>query len=140
MFKCSAVFERLTLLAKASKALVRLASSDYAFGKRATDDETCEAGNQCTICQVRAYSSACTLSKLITSLYCRLLVCSHYPAMAQEAMRHAVKLDCKHLFCQDCISEWFERSNQCPICRAVVKPPGLSQFGDGGTALLPQVF
>lgn len=60
--------------------------------------------------------------------------------LAQETMKDPTQLTCKHMFCNDCIGEWFERSSQCPICRAVVKPPGMSQFGDGSTSLLPQVF
>jgi len=50
--------------------------------------------------------------------------------------------DAEHVVrsCSECISEWFERSVNCPICRAVAKPPGMNTYGDGSTALLPTVF
>uniref|UniRef100_A0A803QBJ8 RING-type domain-containing protein n=1 Tax=Cannabis sativa TaxID=3483 RepID=A0A803QBJ8_CANSA len=47
---------------------------------------------------------------------------------------------CKHIFYEDCVSEWFERERTCPLCRALVKPADLRSFGDGSTSLFLQLF
>lgn len=61
-------------------------------------------------------------------------------AICQEKMQSPVLLRCKHIFCEDCVSEWFERERTCPLCRAVVKPADLRSFGDGSTSLFFQLF
>ncbi|KAG6745445.1 hypothetical protein POTOM_052117 [Populus tomentosa] len=61
-------------------------------------------------------------------------------AICQEKMHAPILLRCKHIFCEDCVSEWFERERTCPLCRALVKPADLRSFGDGSTSLLFQMF
>ncbi|XP_047307277.1 E3 ubiquitin-protein ligase RNFT1-like [Impatiens glandulifera] len=61
-------------------------------------------------------------------------------AICQEKMQAPILLCCKHIFCEDCVSEWFERERTCPLCRALVRPPELRSFGDGSTSLLFQLF
>lgn len=61
-------------------------------------------------------------------------------AICQEKMHAPISLSCKHIFCEDCVSEWFERERTCPLCRAVVKPAELRSFGDGSTSLFYQIF
>lgn len=61
-------------------------------------------------------------------------------AICQEKMHAPILLRCKHIFCDDCVSEWFERERTCPLCRAIVKPAELRSFGDGSTSLLFQLF
>ncbi|MFS7961022.1 putative transcription factor C2H2 family [Helianthus anomalus] len=61
-------------------------------------------------------------------------------AICQEKMQAPVLLRCKHIFCEDCVSEWFERERTCPLCRSVVKPAELRSFGDGSTSLFFQLF
>ncbi|XP_043697992.1 RING finger and transmembrane domain-containing protein 2-like isoform X1 [Telopea speciosissima] len=61
-------------------------------------------------------------------------------AICQEKMHTPILLRCKHLFCEDCVSEWFERERTCPLCRALVKPADLRSFGDGSTSLFFQLF
>ncbi|KAI3817874.1 hypothetical protein L1987_11674 [Smallanthus sonchifolius] len=61
-------------------------------------------------------------------------------AICQEKMQAPVLLRCKHIFCEDCVSEWFERERTCPLCRSVVKPADLRSFGDGSTSLFFQLF
>ncbi|XP_057838672.1 uncharacterized protein LOC131048650 isoform X3 [Cryptomeria japonica] len=61
-------------------------------------------------------------------------------AICQEKMHAPILLRCKHMFCDDCVSEWFERERTCPLCRAIVKPAELRSFGDGSTSLLFQLF
>ncbi|GAV67765.1 zf-RING_2 domain-containing protein [Cephalotus follicularis] len=61
-------------------------------------------------------------------------------AICQEKMHAPILLRCKHIFCEDCVSEWFERERTCPLCRAVVKSADLRSFGDGSTTLFFQLF
>ncbi|RAL52003.1 unnamed protein product [Cuscuta campestris] len=61
-------------------------------------------------------------------------------AICQEKMHAPILLRCKHIFCEDCVSEWFERERTCPLCRALVKPADLKSFGDGSTSLVFQLF
>lgn len=61
-------------------------------------------------------------------------------AICQEKMHVPIFLRCKHIFCEDCVSEWFERERTCPLCRALVKPADLRSFGDGSTSLFFQLF
>ncbi|PON38433.1 Cdk-activating kinase assembly factor [Parasponia andersonii] len=61
-------------------------------------------------------------------------------AICQEKMHAPILLRCKHIFCEDCVSEWFERERTCPLCRALVKPADLRSFGDGSTSLFLQLF
>ncbi|KAI7727867.1 hypothetical protein M8C21_005852 [Ambrosia artemisiifolia] len=43
-------------------------------------------------------------------------------AICQEKMQAPILLCCNHIFCEDCVSEWFERERTCPLCRALVRP------------------
>ncbi|XP_059668178.1 uncharacterized protein LOC132313431 [Cornus florida] len=61
-------------------------------------------------------------------------------AICQEKMHAPILLRCKHIFCEDCVSEWFERERTCPLCRALVKPAELKSFADGSTSLFFQFF
>ncbi|KAG8650031.1 E3 ubiquitin-protein ligase RNFT1 isoform X3 [Manihot esculenta] len=61
-------------------------------------------------------------------------------AICQEKMHAPILLRCKHIFCEDCVSEWFERERTCPLCRALVKPADLRSYGDGSTTLFFQIF
>ncbi|KAL8149369.1 uncharacterized protein LOC141708706 [Apium graveolens] len=61
-------------------------------------------------------------------------------AICQEKMHVPVLLRCKHVFCEDCVSEWFERERTCPLCRALVRPADLKSYGDGSTSLFVQLY
>ncbi|XP_023743956.1 uncharacterized protein LOC111892117 [Lactuca sativa] len=61
-------------------------------------------------------------------------------AICQEKMQAPILLRCKHIFCEDCVSEWFERERTCPLCRALVRPADIRSFGDGSTSLFFQFF
>ncbi|KAL8152980.1 hypothetical protein V2J09_010740 [Rumex salicifolius] len=58
-------------------------------------------------------------------------------AICQEKMHAPILLHCKHIFCEDCVSEWFERERTCPLCRTIVKPADLKSFSDGSTRPSP---
>lgn len=61
-------------------------------------------------------------------------------AICQEKMHSAIVLRCKHIFCEECVSEWFDRERTCPLCRAVVKPADIKSYSDGSTSLFFQFF
>ena len=61
--------------------------------------------------------------------------------ICQEEHTAPVKLECGHIFCEECITSWCERNTAatCPLCRAPISTL-LGQHSDGTTTLLPQVF
>ncbi|CAK8533469.1 unnamed protein product [Lathyrus sativus] len=70
----------------------------------------------------------------------QVVVAGDLCAICQEKMHAPILLCYKHIFCKDCVSEWFERERTCPLCRALVKPADLRSFGDGSTSLFFQLF
>ncbi|XP_050209612.1 uncharacterized protein LOC126660261 isoform X2 [Mercurialis annua] len=61
-------------------------------------------------------------------------------AICQEKMYYPVLLHCRHIFCEECVSEWFEREGTCPLCWALLKPRNVRSFGDGSTSIVFQLF
>ncbi|TYZ69087.1 hypothetical protein PybrP1_010193, partial [[Pythium] brassicae (nom. inval.)] len=70
-------------------------------------------------------------------------------SICYEEMSQPVKLPCSHMFCEECVTEWFDRERSCPLCRAsmATSPRGAGsegdakpQFLDGSTSLFPQLF
>lgn len=69
-------------------------------------------------------------------------------AICQEECVDATKLRCSHIFCEDCIGEWFDRqpsngssgAKTCPVCRAVVQQGVQKSYGNGQTAFFPVLF
>ncbi|KAH8936022.1 hypothetical protein BDL97_17G061900 [Sphagnum fallax] len=76
----------------------------------------------------------------LTSTLEKVLAAGDMCAICQEKMHAPISLCCKHIFCEDCVSEWFERERTCPLCRAVVKLAGVRSYGDGSTNLFIQLF
>ncbi len=58
----------------------------------------------------------------------------------QEKMTNPLSLACTHIFCEKCISEWFERNRTCPLCRAVVKTAGNLTHSDGSSGMSLVLF
>ncbi|EOY34728.1 hypothetical protein QUC31_018284 [Theobroma cacao] len=77
-------------------------------------------GSRATSEQVKAAGDLCTI--------------------CQEKMHAPILLRCKHIFCEDCVSEWFERERTCPLCRTLIKPDGIRSYADGSTNLVFQLF
>ncbi|XP_056634828.1 RING finger and transmembrane domain-containing protein 2 [Diorhabda sublineata] len=49
-----------------------------------------------------------------------------------------VLLQCRHIFCESCVTTWFDREQTCPLCRAkIVDDPS---WRDGSTAYFMQLF
>ncbi len=70
-------------------------------------------------------------------------MCLHAPLTfinLQEKMTNPLSLACTHIFCEKCISEWFERNRTCPLCRAVVKTAGNLTHSDGSSGMSLVLF
>ena len=61
-------------------------------------------------------------------------------SICQERFRDPTRLRCGHVFCEECVGEWFERERTCPLCRAVIKTAAVASHGDGGTVMFAHVF
>ncbi|KAF5301160.1 hypothetical protein FQA39_LY10838 [Lamprigera yunnana] len=49
-----------------------------------------------------------------------------------------ILLQCRHIFCESCVSTWFDREQTCPLCRAkIVDDPS---WRDGSTTFFIQLF
>eukprot|EP00731_Ephydatia_muelleri_P023602 Em0015g1185a len=58
--------------------------------------------------------------------------------ICQEDVCQPVMLQCRHIFCEDCVLRWLDRQSSCPLCRALVATD--PQWRDGSTAAWPQLF
>lgn len=58
-----------------------------------------------------------------------------------EEHSNPVRLECGHIYCEECITAWCERTvgATCPLCRAPIQTL-LGHHSDGTTTLLPQIF
>ncbi|EMS51890.1 RING finger and transmembrane domain-containing protein 2 [Triticum urartu] len=124
-FKLTSVVEKVQSFLSAVKALSR---KDVHYGSYATAEQL-GAKNLKT-----ANVSVCWWNSL------QAIAAGDMCAICQEKMHVPVLLRCKHIFCEDCVSEWFERERTCPLCRALVKPADIRSFGDGSTSLFFQLF
>jgi len=49
-----------------------------------------------------------------------------------------VLLECRHIFCESCVTTWFDREQTCPLCRSkIVDDPS---WRDGSTSFFIQLF
>ncbi|XP_021277747.1 RING finger and transmembrane domain-containing protein 2-like [Herrania umbratica] len=87
---------------------------------RALSHKEVHYGSRATSEQVKAAGDLCTI--------------------CQEKMHAPILLRCKHIFCEDCVSEWFERERTCPLCRTLIKPASIRSYADGSTNLVFQLF
>lgn len=58
--------------------------------------------------------------------------------ICQDDYKSPAMLQCKHIFCEECVALWFDRERTCPICRAQIA--GDPTWRDGSTTLLHQIF
>ncbi|KAK3587064.1 hypothetical protein CHS0354_014933 [Potamilus streckersoni] len=54
-------------------------------------------------------------------------------AICQEDYKDPVMLSCKHIFCENCVSVWFDREKTCPMCRAEIYTDD-PKWRDGSTS------
>lgn len=102
---------------------VGVKESFLTYAKKITDKTGFGAGTtSSTESEIEAASNECT-------------VCC-------DVFEDPVTLTCGHVFCEKCVWEWFQRSRQCPLCRAVVagNSCGAIEHGDGATVAFPYVF
>jgi len=51
-----------------------------------------------------------------------------------------IRLRCGHIFCEDCVYEWLQREQTCPLCRCRVRSAVGRYASDGSTSILPVIF
>ncbi|KAM8975204.1 E3 ubiquitin-protein ligase RNFT1 isoform 2-T2 [Pelodytes ibericus] len=60
-------------------------------------------------------------------------------AICQAEFRKPTALICQHVFCEECISLWFNREKTCPLCRTVISSHN-HKWKDGSTSLQLRLF
>lgn len=93
----------------------------------AASPDTSDAASKANEVQARAQDEA-EGKNLAAEKCCACLEQMSVAVAGQEKPLDALQLPCKHPLCRGCGGNWFQRSQTCPICRAVV-PPEIS--GDG---------
>ncbi|XP_059156584.1 E3 ubiquitin-protein ligase RNFT1-like [Physella acuta] len=53
--------------------------------------------------------------------------------ICQDTFNEPVMLPCKHIFCEQCVSIWFDREKTCPMCRAEITTES-PMWKDGNTS------
>lgn len=53
--------------------------------------------------------------------------------ICQDDYQDPVMLSCKHIFCENCVSIWFDREKTCPMCRAEIQSDS-PVWQDGSTS------
>ncbi|XP_034026782.1 RING finger and transmembrane domain-containing protein 2 [Thalassophryne amazonica] len=60
-------------------------------------------------------------------------------AICQADFKDPITLLCQHVFCEDCLSLWFDRERTCPLCRSTVIET-LRCWKDGTTSAHFQIY
>lgn len=59
-------------------------------------------------------------------------------AICHEEYTTPVRLHCKHIFCETCVSTWLDREQSCPLCRASITDDPI--YRDGHTTHFIQMY
>ncbi|GCB77686.1 E3 ubiquitin-protein ligase RNFT1 [Scyliorhinus torazame] len=59
--------------------------------------------------------------------------------ICQTEFREPILLICQHIFCEECISLWFNREKTCPLCRTVILDY-IQTWRDGATSTHLQIY
>ncbi|XP_012253632.2 RING finger and transmembrane domain-containing protein 2 [Athalia rosae] len=59
-------------------------------------------------------------------------------AICHEEYATPVRLRCKHIFCETCVSTWLDRESTCPLCRAPITDDPV--YRDGHTTSFIQLY
>ncbi|XP_005986872.1 E3 ubiquitin-protein ligase RNFT1 isoform X2 [Latimeria chalumnae] len=59
--------------------------------------------------------------------------------ICQAEFRDPILLVCQHVFCEECISLWFNREKTCPLCRTVITEQ-VNKWKDGATSPHLQIY
>ena len=68
----------------------------------------------------------------------QLQACGPICPICHEEYRQPSFLQCKHIFCEECLAMWLDRERTCPMCRSTVAED--PQWKDGSTAYFIQLF
>lgn len=60
--------------------------------------------------------------------------CGENCPICQDDYKDPIKLACKHIFCENCVSMWFDREKTCPMCRAQIHTES-PLWKDGSTSI-----
>lgn len=60
-------------------------------------------------------------------------------SVCQAEFQKPVLLICQHIFCEECITLWFNREKTCPLCRTVISDR-INKWKDGATSLHLQIY
>ncbi|KAE8624765.1 hypothetical protein XENTR_v10006039 [Xenopus tropicalis] len=60
-------------------------------------------------------------------------------AICQAEFIKPIVLVCQHVFCEECISLWFNKEKTCPLCRTVISNQS-HKWKDGATSLQLRIF
>ncbi|EHB17760.1 RING finger and transmembrane domain-containing protein 1 [Heterocephalus glaber] len=60
-------------------------------------------------------------------------------SICQAEFQKPVLLICQHIFCEECITLWFNREKTCPLCRTVISDH-INKWKDGATSLHLQIY
>ncbi|CAG0915677.1 unnamed protein product [Notodromas monacha] len=63
---------------------------------------------------------------------------NHMCPICHDSFQRPAKMECGHVFCDDCIELWMDRENNCPMCRAALRHD--SAWRDGHTSYCPMIF
>lgn len=61
-------------------------------------------------------------------------------SICQDPLTGPITLPCSHMYCEACISEWLEREQTCPICRATVPSAGRLSHAEASNSLITALF
>lgn len=68
----------------------------------------------------------------------QLKICGPICPICHEEYRKPSFLQCKHIFCEECLAMWLDRERTCPMCRSTVAED--PEWKDGSTAYFVQLF
>ncbi|XP_008009423.1 E3 ubiquitin-protein ligase RNFT1 isoform X3 [Chlorocebus sabaeus] len=60
-------------------------------------------------------------------------------SICQAEFQKPVLLICQHVFCEECITLWFNREKTCPLCRTVISDH-INKWKDGATSSHLQIY
>ncbi|XP_060502560.1 E3 ubiquitin-protein ligase RNFT1 isoform X2 [Panthera onca] len=60
-------------------------------------------------------------------------------SVCQAEFQKPVLLICQHIFCEECITLWFNREKTCPLCRTVISDH-INKWKDGATSSHLQIY
>ncbi|XP_037351245.1 E3 ubiquitin-protein ligase RNFT1, partial [Talpa occidentalis] len=60
-------------------------------------------------------------------------------SICQAEFQKPILLICQHIFCEECITIWFNREKTCPLCRTVISDH-INKWKDGATSSHLQIY